>query len=971
MNFPATVHHPTPDESQSPPENVDLPAGPKLKESSTDPDEHRRDSGTPSKQVGNPELGTKPVHDTEVQDKITALDPTSAKEGVLPDHATDKDEGRDELNTDTGPGEQTPLDGTKTDNRAGNEDTAEKPSVSVLLMGFVPMLNCIKNPQEPTLEKSWEVIMKEVTSLDDGLVGGWKEDIDTLLVFAGLFSAVVTAFTIESYQWLQEAPEDTTVALLKQISQQMNGTSVPEPDTFSVSSSDVAINVLWFLSLIIALVDALFALLCKQWLREHRRHTHTRTPSEALALRWLRNQSLEKWRVPTILASLPTLLELALFLFLAGLLELLRTRHPVPFSIATAVVAFASVFYFGTTIIPAIDIIRQARQVTKEFRDKRYSFKNSLPSSFIMILPPMEYICPYKSPQAWVAFRSLRLLFRFPGHLRRVAWFLLRRDYITGSTYSRLHNLIGHFTPTLVFGQIIRNWSSVDLELLRRADIELAPPFYELNAFHWLVAELQDSPHMIPHLRKVLSIIPLHLVMPAVLDQWFFLPGRKWTVGDIETALGPNLDWWCIKDHLTNAKFRFIYQGRETQLFNHFLHWIHVSMNGGDERTDGGRDSPDLFPIPFRSVDAMPDDTREGLWDIYMKIAQDPAVPDYFLETLMEDLALYIITSSPDYVLHLPTATTTSPFVGSADGCEFLSKIHSTIFERKLFAKLSLQARGLDWTEAVDILRRVHNLPETHFKPIPGHFPLPLTKLRKTFNSLSPTDPGNDFQYLDEFSRGWGDANQEMRTGLVGILSEHINSYPESDAEPSHRPGTPKISPIVMSSAGLELMTFVNNRLAEELLTWVHVMDSGRTGWRDAIERARAARPELPPDHFKNIFHGVIGDPPAGEGPSQREVEVKAPAGDSGDSPRDITNEANRDDVNVRPNSAAELSPKLEPGELDERRPNPLDDGDANEKGSIPMQPIVTGDLATGSGGTSSVVQGEEMVGGPDADKNV
>ncbi|KAJ8094496.1 hypothetical protein PM082_010930 [Marasmius tenuissimus] len=169
--------------------------------------------------------------------------------------------------------DQAPVDGLRDDNPAGNENTT----------------NGTPNPPNPTLDKSWEVIMKEVTLLDDGLVGGWKEDIDTLLVFAGLFSAVVTAFTIESYQWLQEAPEDTTVVLLKRISQQLNNTSVSqsEPDEFTIASSVVAINVLWFLSLIIALVDALFALLCKQWLREHRRHTHTHTPSEALALRWL------------------------------------------------------------------------------------------------------------------------------------------------------------------------------------------------------------------------------------------------------------------------------------------------------------------------------------------------------------------------------------------------------------------------------------------------------------------------------------------------------------------------------------------------------------------------------------------------------------------------------------------------------------------------------------------------------------
>ncbi|KAK1219673.1 hypothetical protein PQX77_017624 [Marasmius sp. AFHP31] len=791
--------------------------------------------------------------------------------------------------------------------------------------------------------------MKEVTSLDDGLVGGWKEDIDTLLVFAGLFSAVVTAFTIESYQWLQEASEDTTVALLKQISQQMNGTSVPESDTFAVSSSDVAINVLWFLSLIIALVDALFALLCKQWLREHRRHTHTRTPSEALALRWLRHQSLEKWRVPAILASLPILLELSLFLFLAGLLELLRTRHPVPFSIATIVVVFAAVFYFGTTIIPAIDIARQARQVDWVFRFSGKPLNNNvyLPVDFIITLPPMESICPYKSPQAWVVFQSLRLLPRILRPLQCATEFFWRGGCITPSTYYRL---IGLFTPNLAFGHVMNNlsnWSSVDLELLQRADIELAPPFYELNTFRWLVAELRDSPHMVPHLRKILSTIPPHLVMPVVFDQWFFLPGRKWTVGDIETALvAPNLSPFGIEDHLTHAKHQFLAHGRETRLFNYLLHWIHVSMNGRDEKTDGSRDSQDLFPAPFRSIDAaMPDDCLH-LWDLYCKIAQDPAVPYYYWGTLMEDLAPYIIASSPDYALHLPTATTTSQFVASADGCEFL---------------------GMDWMEAVDILRRVHNLPENHFKPFPGHFSLPVTKLGKTLNSPSPTDPGNDFQYLDEFSKGWGDANEQNKSELVNILSQHIKHYPQSDAEPSHCPDKSNISPLVMSSAGLELITFVNDRLAGDSEIYGYLLPWTRTGWRDAVEQVRAARPELPRDHFKNIFHEGVDPPPPREPTLQQEVEVEPPARDSGDSPRDVTNGVNHDEMNVPPISVAKPSPQPEPGELDER--HPLDDGDTDEKGSISRQPVVTGNPGTASGSTG--VQGEKMVGGPDADKNV
>ncbi|KAK1221433.1 hypothetical protein PQX77_015761, partial [Marasmius sp. AFHP31] len=191
-----------------------------------------------------------------------------------------------------------------------------------------------------------------------------------LLVFAGLFSAVVTAFTIESYQWLEESPEEMTVALLRQMSQQMNGSvnnsNLSSPQPFEVTSSVIAINVLWFLSLIIALVDALFALLCKQWLREHDRPTHTATPEEALALRELRNKSLDQWHVSTFMAVLPILLEIALFLFLAGLLELLRVRHPLPFGLAAIVVAVAGLGYLVTTFLPGIDIIRQALQVSPD-----------------------------------------------------------------------------------------------------------------------------------------------------------------------------------------------------------------------------------------------------------------------------------------------------------------------------------------------------------------------------------------------------------------------------------------------------------------------------------------------------------------------------------------------------------------------------------------------------------------------------
>ncbi|KAK7455254.1 hypothetical protein VKT23_011126 [Stygiomarasmius scandens] len=65
----------------------------------------------------------------------------------------------------------------------------------------------------------WEECRKRMDERDESLARSWKEDIDALLFFAGLFSAVVTAFSIESYQWLKNDPQDLTVQLLGRISQ--------------------------------------------------------------------------------------------------------------------------------------------------------------------------------------------------------------------------------------------------------------------------------------------------------------------------------------------------------------------------------------------------------------------------------------------------------------------------------------------------------------------------------------------------------------------------------------------------------------------------------------------------------------------------------------------------------------------------------------------------------------------------------
>ncbi|KAF9649502.1 hypothetical protein BDM02DRAFT_3186261 [Thelephora ganbajun] len=65
------------------------------------------------------------------------------------------------------------------------------------------------HPEE--VEESWETCSRAITDYDNHMARNWKEEIDTLLVFAGLFSAVTTAFIIDSYKWFRQGPTKASV----------------------------------------------------------------------------------------------------------------------------------------------------------------------------------------------------------------------------------------------------------------------------------------------------------------------------------------------------------------------------------------------------------------------------------------------------------------------------------------------------------------------------------------------------------------------------------------------------------------------------------------------------------------------------------------------------------------------------------------------------------------------------------------
>ncbi|KAI0786908.1 hypothetical protein C8Q75DRAFT_251200 [Abortiporus biennis] len=215
--------------------------------------------------------------------------------------------------------------------------------------------------------EAWSGLSSNLKKYDEDRIKRVNDDMDTLLVFAGLFSAVVTAFCVEIYKSLQQDSSETSVILLSQISRQLasfnvNGltlnSSAPaaEPSLFTPtppSKTSVKINIFWFLSLVFSLTTASLGMLVKQWLREYLAHDGLSSRPH-IRVRHFRNEGMEKFRVFEIAAVLPMLLQIALGLFLIGLANfLIDLDLTVGWSITPFIIFWASLFVM-TLFAPAV-----------------------------------------------------------------------------------------------------------------------------------------------------------------------------------------------------------------------------------------------------------------------------------------------------------------------------------------------------------------------------------------------------------------------------------------------------------------------------------------------------------------------------------------------------------------------------------------------------------------------------------------
>lgn len=266
---------------------------------------------------------------------------------------------------------------------------------------------------------------------------------------AGLFSAVVTTFIVESYKFLQPDPNATIEGLLFHIANSLNNTSplppslVPVP--FSQPSSSVRINIFWFISLVLSLTTVLIGTISLQWLREHQSYPDV-SSKEKLAIFHMRSEALNVWCVPQIFSALPVLLQGALALFLVGLIDFvlpLGRKLTLPVSV---IIGLTLLFLAATTALPTCQGFL--------FLTGFYPYSK----------PPSP--CAFKSPQS-------RVLLSIFGPLIRMVSYVIFQVYDFLCFYPSIYpSICRRYTALPFLHKVLRQrtWPNWDREWLRLRD---------------------------------------------------------------------------------------------------------------------------------------------------------------------------------------------------------------------------------------------------------------------------------------------------------------------------------------------------------------------------------------------------------------------------------------------------------------------------------------------------------------------
>ncbi|PVF94126.1 hypothetical protein CPB86DRAFT_808680 [Serendipita vermifera] len=207
----------------------------------------------------------------------------------------------------------------------------------------------------PNESSIWEVYINEPVVVDNELVKDWTSSLNFLLVFAAIFSSILSAFIIESKKMLEQDPAEVMAdALIFFINNSANGTHTPySRASFSPAPYAVSVNCLFFASLSASIVAALASVVSLQWVAEYDAAVSRSgsSPEDRVKRRQFRYSGMEAWKMREVIEALPVLLYCSLVLFFVGLGRWMWGVHTTVGSVVIGGTLLGVAFYLITTML--------------------------------------------------------------------------------------------------------------------------------------------------------------------------------------------------------------------------------------------------------------------------------------------------------------------------------------------------------------------------------------------------------------------------------------------------------------------------------------------------------------------------------------------------------------------------------------------------------------------------------------------
>ncbi|KAF7363951.1 hypothetical protein MSAN_01053400 [Mycena sanguinolenta] len=255
-------------------------------------------------------------------------------------------------------------------------------------------IEALKPPRSTDTKTAfWESYMKLADEHDKEFQKKYSNDLDTSLIFAGLFSAVSSAFIIQLQPELGLDP----------------------PPIIIVAQSFL------YISLFTTLFAALLAVLGKQWITYYEAAGSRGSIEERGLERQRKFDGLRQWKFDVVLQSFPLLLQLAVFLFSAALSIYLWTVHHTIAIIAIALTssAFTAYILLLASAIVSADSPFRTPLASLLVWSTQLAFRNKLARFFSQDLWPVisfllsslkKKLARFFSQRLWRAISSPKVL---------------------------------------------------------------------------------------------------------------------------------------------------------------------------------------------------------------------------------------------------------------------------------------------------------------------------------------------------------------------------------------------------------------------------------------------------------------------------------------------------------------------------------------------------------------------------------